>query len=113
MLSDADSQKVNDFLLIETCRKLLNSLVIESRLSQHHTFIDLIGNVGHTLTMGLLLRIALFCRTLKPWLEQRFAILFAHYETNKRNDVSWLAIALEHANIALSTNFGGVSFKCG
>lgn len=111
ILSDADSQPINNFLLNETCRKLLNFLIIESRLSQHHTFIDLVSNVGHTLTIELLLRIALFCRTIKPWLEQRFAILFAHYETSKRSDMGWLVVALEHINIALSTNFGGVSFQ--
>jgi hypothetical protein len=111
LFADSDSQQINDFLVNETCRRLLNVLVIESRNSRHHTFVDLIGNIGYAFTVGLLLRIVLFCRTVKPWLEQRFAILFDHYESNKRAEVGWLVTALEHVNIALSTNFGGFSFR--
>jgi hypothetical protein len=109
--ADSDSQQVNDFLINETCRRLLNVLVIERRNAQHHTFIDLVGNIGYALTVGLLLRIVLFCRTVRPWLEQRFALLFDHYESSKRAEVGWLVTALEHINIALSTNFGGFSFR--
>jgi hypothetical protein len=111
-LSDSDSHRLNDSLLIGTCRKLLNFLVVDTlHYPLHHTFIDLLGNVGYTLTIGLLLRIILLCRMVKPWLEKRFAILFNLHEAHQRDDVRWLITALEHVNIALSTNFGVFSFR--
>lgn len=106
-LPHCDSQRVSDFLLVETCKRLLNFLVVESPQEPNHSrFVDLAGNIGMTLTIGLLLKIVLLCRAVKPWLEKRFAILFQLHETNPAGKVLWLLEALEHLNIALSTNFG-------
>ena len=108
-LPDQNNQRLNDVLLVGTCRKLLNFLVVESQQSNHHVvFIDLLGNLGIDRTIGLLLKIVLLCRTAKPYLERQFAILFQHYETSAREGVLWLVESLEHLNVALSVNFGSL-----
>ena len=56
--------------------------------------------------MGVLLRIVLLCRKVRPYLERRFSILFNHYEYSEQRAVQWLVNALEMLNIALVTNFG-------
>lgn len=105
-LPESDSQKLNDFLLVRTCSQLLNFLVVESsQQPSHFVFIDLLANLGPTLTTGLLLKIILICRKVKPHLEKRFSILFNHYESYRREAVQWLIYAMEHLNLALSTNF--------
>lgn len=109
LIADADSHRVSDFLLKETCRRLLNCLIIDSQLSYHHTFIDLISNIGSILTMEILMRIVLFCRAIKPWLDQRFARLFEHYAKNEKHSVEWLVNILEHANVAFTTNWNRFS----
>ncbi len=105
-LPDSNAQKMNDFLLVRTCSQLLNFLVVESSQKPHHfLFVDLISNVGPAITTGLLLKIVLICRKVKPHLEKRFSILFNHYESSKREAVQWLVQAMEYLNLALSTNF--------
>lgn len=107
-----DSQKFTDFLMIRTCSQMLNFLVVESpQRPNHFVFIDLISNVGATQTTGLLLKIVLICRQVKPYLEKRFAILFNHYESTAREGVLWLVKGLENLNLALSTNFGSVDLS--
>lgn len=111
-LPQADSQKVDDFLIVRTCSQLLNFLVVESQLSpQHFTFIDLISNQGTIITTGLLLKIVLICRKIKPYLEKRFAILFNHYESATTNGIEWLIKTLEELNIALSLHFGEIDLS--
>lgn len=106
-LPENESQRVNDFLVIRTCSQLLNFLVLESPgKPQHFVFIDLINNLGPLLTTGLLLKIVLLCRKVKPYLERRFSILFSHYETVSQNNVEWLVKMFENLNVALSVNFG-------
>lgn len=101
-----DASIPSDLLISETCKKLLNFLVVENvRCPDHMNFIDLIANLGATLTMTLLLKIVLLCQQAKPWLERRLAILFDHYASSPQQDVVWLVEALENANVALSTNF--------
>ncbi|MDX2211907.1 MAG: hypothetical protein SFY66_01340 [Oculatellaceae cyanobacterium bins.114] len=108
-LPHCDNHQVSDFLLVETCKRLLNFLVVESAQEPNHSrFVDLAGNIGIALTIGLLLKIVLLCRAVKPWLEKRFAILFQLHESNSTSKVLWLLEALEHLNIALSTNFGSM-----
>jgi len=68
-------------------------------------FVDLLSNIGPAMATGLLLKIVLICRKVKPNLEKRFSILFSHYESSKRENVQWLVQAMEHLNLALSTNF--------
>lgn len=108
----SDEESFNEFLLLRTCNQILNFLVVESpQKPNHFVFIDLIANVGPTMTVGLLLKIVLICRKVKPYLEKRFAILFNHYESCSQDGVLWLVKVLENLNIALSTNFGGVDLS--
>jgi hypothetical protein len=105
--SQNDDQQVNEFLVIRTCSQLLNFLVLESTAHpQHFVFIDLINNLGPLLTTGLLLKVVLLCRKVKPYLEKRFSILFGHYETVTQNNVEWLVKMFENLNVALSMTFG-------
>ncbi len=111
-LPQSDSQKFSDFLLVRTCSQLLNFLVVESpQRPNHFVLIDLISNVGPALTTGLLLKIVLLCRKVKPYLERRFSILFNHYESSTRDAVHWLVKGLENVNVALITNFGAVDLS--
>lgn len=106
-LPHCNDHQISDFLLVETCKKLLSFLVVEnSHQPNHSRFVDLLNNLGTVLTVTLLLKIVLICRTVRPWLERRFAILFKLYEFSTTDRVHWLVEALEHLNVALSTNFG-------
>ncbi|MGQ4650241.1 hypothetical protein [Lyngbya aestuarii] len=110
ILSQNDSQKLSDDLLEVTCKKLLNFLVVESsRKATHYVFSDLTSNIGITSTIGLLLKIVLLCNREKHYLEQRFVILFNHYETQSRQKNQWLVESLENLNVAWSTNFGAMN----
>ncbi|WP_068818736.1 hypothetical protein [Phormidesmis priestleyi] len=105
-LPESNFQPLNDFLIVRTCSQLLNFLVVESpQQPQHFVFVDLLSNLGPTLTTSLLLKIVLLCRKVKPYLEKRFSILFSHYESHARNCVHWLIAAMENLHIALSANF--------
>jgi hypothetical protein len=111
---DCDSQPVNKYLLVQTCRQLFNFLVASPEQSEHFLFIDLISNNGSLNTVGLLLKIALLARQeIKPHLEHRFSILFDHYESHAINnqDILWLVESLENLNIALGVNFGAVDLS--
>lgn len=106
-LPESNTQRLDDFLIVRTCSQLLNFLVVESpQHPQHYVFLDLVTNLGPVLTTGLLLKIVLLCRKVKPALERRFSILFSHYETYTRDAVQWLVMALENLNVALSAHFG-------
>ena len=108
----SDDEPFNEFLLLRTCSQMLNFLVVESpQKPNHFVFIDLIANVGPTFTVGLLLKIVLICRQVKPYLEKRFSILFNHYESSPQDGVQWLVKVLENLNIALTTNFGRVDLS--
>ncbi|MGL5133009.1 MAG: hypothetical protein ACRC78_10810 [Planktothrix sp.] len=112
IIPHSDQENFSEFLLLRTCNQILNFLVVESpQKPNHFVFIDLIANVGPTMTVGLLLKIVLICRKIKPYLEKRFAILFNHYESCSQDGVLWLIKVLENLNIALSTNFGGVDLS--
>lgn len=108
-LSQHDSQRLNDVLFAKTCRKLLDFLVVESYEQPHHyIFSDLTDNLGIAPTIGLLLKIVLLCRQVKSYLEQKFSILFNHYENETvTNDKGrWLFESLENLNVAFSIHFG-------
>lgn len=108
----SDGQKLSDFLVVRTCSQLLNFLVVESGPSPNHfVFVDLIANNGPARTVGLLLKIVLICRKVKPYLEKRLALLYNHYESCTRDTVQWLIEAFEHVNLALSINFGAVDLS--
>lgn len=112
-LPHSDTQRPSEFLIVRTCSQLLNFLVVESSQRPHHyVFVDLITNLGATLTVGLLLKIVLLCRKVKPYLEKRFSILFNHYESQTRDGVPWLVKSLENLNVAFSVHFGGADVSC-
>jgi len=112
ILPQNNAQLLNEFLFVRTCSKLLNFLVVEGTSQLNHfTFVDLVNNIGTTPTIGILLKIVLICRKVKPYLERRFSILFNHYELySGANGVNWLIEALENLNVAFTTNFGTVNF---
>ncbi len=107
-----ENQKVSDFLVVRTCSQLLNFLVVESPSKVDHvTFIDLISNLGPTVTTGILLKLILLCKKVKPYLEKRLSILFNHYEKETNESVLWLIQMLENLNVAFSTNFGSANLS--
>ncbi|MDF0554641.1 AAA-like domain-containing protein [Kamptonema sp. UHCC 0994] len=109
---ESDSEKLNNLLLIETCRDLFNFLVIESpEHPNHYVFYDLVSNLGPARATSLLLKIALLSRKVKPELEKRFSILFNHYEGKALDDMRWLVKSLENLNVALVVNFGTVDLS--
>lgn len=109
ILPENDEQPLNDFLMVRTCSHLFNFMVVDSpRQPQHFVFLDLINNLGPVLTTGVLLKLVLICRKVKPYLERRFSLLFNHYETDTRETVSWLVTTLESLNVALSLTFGSL-----
>jgi hypothetical protein len=111
-LSEFDSQRLNSFIVVETCRRLFNFLVVDSpHRPVFRNFRHLINDVGYTLTVGLLLRIVLFCSAAKPWLERCFSVLFGLHEHRSCQEVPWLVASLEHTNIALVTNFNGLGYQ--
>lgn len=112
ILPDNNSQQVSDFLVVRTCSQLLNFLVADNpQHPNHFIFVDLTTNLGAIATTGLLLRLVLFCRKVKPYLERRFSILFNHYEAYSGDAVQWLVQALENLNLALTTNFGSINLS--
>jgi hypothetical protein len=68
-------------------------------------FMDLLNNVGSTLTVGLLLKVVLLCNKVKPYLERRLSILFQHYASQARGSVDWLVCCLEKLNLAWTAHF--------
>ncbi len=112
VMSENDNQLFNEFLMKKTCSKMLSFLIVNNQKQlQHFLFVNLIGNLGPIITTGLLLKILLVCQQVRPGLEQRFAILFNHYESSTQKKVQWLVKALENMQIALSTNFGRIDLS--
>jgi hypothetical protein len=111
-LPQSDSQKLSDFLIVRTCSQLLNFVVVDNpQRPNHFIFIDLMTNLGATMTTGLLIKIVLICRKVKPYLEKRFSILFDHYESHTGETIHWLVKGLENLNIAMSTHFGSLDLS--
>ncbi|NET24836.1 hypothetical protein [Okeania sp. SIO1I7] len=111
--SDNNTQKPNDSLILGTCQKMLDFLVVESlEQPKHFIFYDLINNLGATIVIGMLLKIVLFCHQAKPYLEQKFSILFNHYQGATTGKVWWLVKSMETLNVAFSTNLGGINRCC-
>ena len=111
--SQNNSNKPNDFLILGTCKNILNFIVIDSlEQPKHFVFYDLISNLGTIRVIGILLKIVLFCRQARPYLEERFSILFKHYQGSTSGKVWWLVKSMETLNVALSTNCGGINLSC-
>jgi len=108
-----DQQKPSEFLILRTSSQLFNYLVVESgQKPDHYIFIDMITNMGVTRTVGLLLKLVLVCRKVKPHLDKRFSILFNHYEGFSRDQVPWLVKSLESLQVAFSIHFGKADLSC-
>jgi hypothetical protein len=105
-LSEFDDQPPKEYTIVSFCQKLVTFVVAEGRKNLiFRRFRALIEDAGHILTLGLLLRVVLFCPRVKPWLENRMAMLFKHHEQIRCGDAVWLIDTLEHTNVALITNF--------
>lgn len=106
-LPENDCVKLNNVLLVRTCHQLFNFLVVENPTNpSHYVFYDLVYNLGPSRTMGLLLKLVLLSRKVKPELENRFSILFNHYEGKASDDIMWFIKSLENLNVAFVVNFG-------
>lgn len=107
-----DTQPVSPFLITRTCYQLIEILVAPpQQVNNHLVFVDLISNVGATVTTGLLLKLLLLYGNLKSSLEKRLAILYKHYEP-VMNGVRWLVESLENLQIAFSIHFGSMKLPC-
>ena len=112
ILPDLHANKVDEFTLLRTCSLLLKFFVVDSIHNlDHYLFVDAIENLGEIKVIGLLLKIILLCDKTKPYLEQRFAILFSYYESFTKDGVPWLINSLESLQLALSVHFGKVDLS--
>ena len=103
----SDTLIVNDSLILRTCRKLYQCLIISNAESNRHDLlIQLITNLGTAQTVMLLVKIVLICPQAKADLEQRLAILFSYYEMKTIEEIPWLVKLLEHFLVAFSIYFG-------
>ncbi|ERN42426.1 hypothetical protein KR51_00008900 [Rubidibacter lacunae KORDI 51-2] len=106
-LPHCDLQRPNEFLILRTSSQLLKFLIIDNRYSpDHFVFLDLVGNLGTTPTIGMLLKLTLLCRKSRPYLDKRFSVLFSHYETEAIEGLPWLVRSLENLHLALTIHFG-------
>lgn len=111
-LPQNDHQQISNFLITRTCQQLIETLVAPpQQVNNHFVFVDLISNVGATVTTGLLLRLLLLFNNLKSSLEKRLATLYKHYEP-VMDGVRWLIESLENLQIAFSIHFGSMSLPC-
>ena len=112
ILPDIGRSKLDEFTMIRTCSYLLKSLIVDSkRNADHYLFIDIVANIGTTQVIGLLLKLVLICSKVKPYLEQRFAILFSHYESFAKDELMWLINSLEKLQLAFTIHFGKVDLS--
>lgn len=108
----SDSQPLNDSLIFQTCRRLLRYIMVDTtKQNNHRQLIDLVMNLGTATTVSVLVRMVLICPQIKPELEQRLAILFVKYESQKAEDVTWLIKILENFLIAFSLHFGNIDLS--
>ncbi len=111
-LRDFDHQELDEFLTLRTYCQLFKFLVVESKSNTNHEhYLDLVNNLGEIKTIGLLLKLVLLCNKVKPYLEQRFSILFASYETSAEHQAPWLVKSLENLQVAFSIHFGQADFS--
>lgn len=111
-MANFDDQQLSRYIHTRFCQQVLNFLVVDSpQRPVFRRFCHLLEDIGHTLTIGLLLRVVLFCTEAKPWLERRFSLLFNLHEQRLCKEVPWLVHSLEHLNIALITNFNQIGYQ--
>lgn len=116
-LPEQDGERPTEKLLVHTCTNLVDSFLAHprdlERRNDHLMFVDLVGNVGPTFTVGLLLKLVLLCRqveanvrNLRDRISQRLAELFEHYEQTDSHEVAWLLRCLDNLMIASTIHFG-------
>jgi len=96
---------------VRTCTRILKHLVCNTlenpKSSQFKHFID---KVGHPLATIVLLKIVLLRRTIQPWFEDRFGILFHTWERTHTDAITWVVQSFEYMNVALALNLNRVCF---
>ena len=108
----SDSLLLNDSLILRTCRKIYQALIINnSEKNNHKLLIQLINNLGTAQTVMLLIKIVLICPQAKPDLEQRLGNLFIYYELKTFADALWTIKFLEHFLVAFSIYFGEIDLS--
>ncbi len=111
-LSDFDHRELDEFLTLRTYCQLFKFLVVDGKSSSNHEqYLNLVNHLGEVRTIGLLLKLVLLCGKVKPYLEQRFSILFSHYETVAEDRAPWLVKSLENLQVAFSIHFGEADFS--
>lgn len=120
ILPQSDHLRPSTSLLVQTCGRLINSLIADPDGAENHhvVFVDLNNNLGAMYTIGLLLKIVLLCREIKSNMElmrshlaKQFAIVFSHYETKVRGQVEWLVECLEHLLVGFGVHYGRNDFS--
>jgi len=104
----SDGLKINESLILLTCRKLYQKIIIKkgSTSQEHQTLLELTTNLGTAQTAMLLIKIALICPSARVDLEVRLANLFIHYESRIVKKNLWLVKLLEHCRVTISIYFG-------
>ncbi|MEM6611342.1 MAG: hypothetical protein AAF652_03635 [Cyanobacteria bacterium P01_C01_bin.72] len=111
-LVDFDHRELDEFLIIRTYCQIFKFLVVDTKGSgNHEQYLNLVNHLGAVKTIGLLLKLVLVCGKVKPYLEKRFSILFAHYETIAEDQATWLVKSLENLQVAFSIHFGAADFS--
>ena len=111
-MADFEDRELDEFLTMRTYCQLFKFLVVDGKgRSNHQRYLDLITYLGEVKTIGLLLKLVLLCGKVKPYLEQRFSILFSHYEAVSEEQAPWLVKSLENLQVAFSIHFGEADFS--
>ena len=111
-LVDFEHRPLDEFLTMRTYCQIFKFLVVDSKGTfNHEHYLNLIDYLGEVKTIGLLLKLVLLCAKVKPYLEQRFSILFSHYETVAEDQAPWLVKSLENLQVAFSIHFGQADFS--
>lgn len=111
-MADFEHRELDEFLTMRTYCQLFKFLVVDGKSqSNHERYLDLITYLGEVRTVGLMLKLVLLCSKVKPYLEQRFSILFSHYEAVSEEQAPWLVKSLENLQVAFSVHFGEADFS--
>jgi hypothetical protein len=95
----------NDVSTTILCQRILQHLIVKDIHHRDTTeFQEMICLVGYQVVTTVLLRIVMFWKRIRSWLEDRFGILFHIYESYHKHDVEWYVQAFEHMNLALVLN---------
>ena len=111
-MPEFENRELDEFLTMRTYCQLFKFLVVDSKGNfNHDRYLDLITYMGEVKTIGLLLKLVLLCNKVKPYLEQRFSLLFSHYEAASEDKAQWLIKSLENLQVAFSVHFGEADFS--